>query len=221
MTFEELSQAVQRGNAKKSKALVIAALEQNIAPEAILNDGFIVTMGEVGRKYKDGEIYVPEMLIAARAMAAGMMVLEPLLVETGARPVGKAVIGTVKGDLHDIGKNLVRMMMQGAGIEMHDIGIDAPAEAFLAKAEKVGADMICMCALLTTTMPYMETVVKTLVKAGVRDKYIVMVGGAPVTKMYAKNIGADYNASDAGSAAEMARSLLSSGGKLELHGSGS
>ena len=208
MPFEDLSQAVQRGNAKKTKVLVNAALDEGLSPDTILNAGFIRIMSEVGRKYKDGEIYVPEMLIAARAMVAGMTVLEPLLVETGIKPVGRAVIGTVKGDLHDIGKNLVRMMMQGAGIEMYDIGIDAPAEAFLNKAEKIGADIVCMSALLTTTMPYMENVIQTLKKAGVRGKYIVMVGGAPVTEAYAKNIGADYYCPDAGSAAELASKLI-------------
>jgi 5-methyltetrahydrofolate--homocysteine methyltransferase len=208
MVLDDLSLAVQQGNAKKTKEWVIVAIEEKLSPEKILNEGFIGAMNEVGRKFKDGEIYVPEMLIAARAMAAGMTILEPLLVETGVKPLGKAVIGTVKGDLHDIGKNLVRMMMQGAGIEMYDIGIDAPAEAFIAKAEEVGADLICMSALLTTTMPYMEVVLKALNKAGVRDKYTVMIGGAPVTATFAKNIGADHYSPDAGSAAELARTLL-------------
>ena len=208
MILDDLSLAVQKGSTKITKDLVIAALEEKLTPENILNEGFIKAMNEVGRKFKDYEIYVPEMLIAARAMAAGMTVLEPLLVETGVKPMGKAVIGTVKGDLHDIGKNLVRMMMQGAGIEMYDIGIDAPAKAFIDKAEEMNADMICMCALLTTTMPYLETVVKALIKEGVRKKYIIMVGGAPVSKSFAKNIGADYYAPDAASAAKAAREML-------------
>ena len=208
MVLEELSISVQQGSVKRVRELVTAALEARIAPEIILNNGFIAAMTEVGIKFRNDEIYVPDMLLAARAMSAGMQILEPILVETGVRPIGRAVIGTVKGDLHDIGKNLVRMMMQGAGIEMHDLGIDVPAEVFLAKAREVDADIICMAALLTTTMPYMSTVLDEFRKAGLRDRCYFMVGGAPVTPAFAKNIGADGYAPDAGTAAETARAVL-------------
>ncbi|HEY3423955.1 MAG TPA: cobalamin-dependent protein, partial [Negativicutes bacterium] len=183
--ISQLSDSVQSGKTKKVKELVLEAIENKISPAVILNDGMISAMTEVGTKFKNNEIYVPEMLIAARAMGEGLKVLEPVLVASGVKPIGKAVIGTVKGDLHDIGKNLVRMMMQGAGIEMYDIGIDAPADAFLAKAKEVEADIVCLSALLTTTMMEMDVVIKEFQQAGVRDSFLFMVGGAPVNEDFA------------------------------------
>ncbi|MEY8764264.1 MULTISPECIES: cobalamin B12-binding domain-containing protein [Clostridium] len=208
MDLKELSSVVQTGSQKKSKELVKKALDEKIEPVKILNDGMIEAMSEVGVKFKNNEIYVPEMLMAAKAMAAGMKVLEPILTKTGVKPVGKAVIGTVKGDLHDIGKNLVAMMMKGTGIEITDLGVDAEPAKFLKTAEKIGADIVCMSALLTTTMPAMDDTIKEFEKAGVRDKYIFMVGGAPLSDEYAKKIGADYYTPDAGSAAEVAKSAV-------------
>ena len=162
----------------------------------------------IGGKFKRNEVFVPEVLVAARAMNAGVSILEPKLVEIGNEPVGKAVVGTVKGDLHDIGKNLVIMMMKGAGFEIFDLGTDVPAEAFVDKAEEVGADVIGMSALLTTTMPNMKDVVDVLNERGLRDKYIVMVGGAPVNQAFADQIGADYYTADATSAAETAKEAV-------------
>lgn len=155
----------------------------------ILNEGLLSGMMVIGEKFKNNEVFVPEVLVAARAMNAGITILEPKLVEIGNEPVGVAVIGTVKGDLHDIGKNLVTMMLKGAGFEVHDIGIDVETEAFIDKAEEVNADLICMSALLTTTMPNMQVVIDALKEKGLRDKYIVMVGGAPVNESFAEQIG--------------------------------
>lgn len=208
MDLQELSLSVQKGNAKKTKELVLLGIEEKMNVEEILNEGLISAMSEVGLKFKNNEIYVPEMLIAARAMSAGMQILEPILTETGVKPIGVAVIGTVKGDLHDIGKNLVKMMMKGAGIEVHDLGVDVPAETFLAKAAEYNADIVCLSALLTTTMPAMEEVVKAFTNAGVKDKYMFMIGGAPVTSNFAKQIGADNYAADAASAGENAKLFL-------------
>lgn len=208
MDLKELSQFVQRGNAKKVKELVTAGLAEKMKPEVILNDGLISAMGEIGIKFKNNEIYVPEMLIAARAMNAGMLILEPILTKTGVKPIGKAVIGTVKGDLHDIGKNLVKMMMKGAGIEVLDLGVDVAPEKFLEKAEEIKADLVVLSALLTTTMTSMVDTVKAFETAGVKSKYIFMIGGAPVTSTFAKQIGADIYTPDAATAAEVAKETL-------------
>lgn len=164
----------------------------------------------VGGKFKRNEVFVPEVLVAARAMNAGMTILEPKLVEIGNEPVGKAVIGTVKGDLHDIGKNLVVMMLKGAGFETFDLGVDVEPTAFVEKAEETGADVICLSALLTTTMPNMKDVIILLEEKGIREKYIVMVGGAPVTDGFAKEIGADFYTADAATAAETAKEAVQS-----------
>lgn len=208
MDFNQLSLYVQKGNGAKVKELVSEGLAQKVAPTELLNEGLIAAMAIVGEKFKNNEMYVPEMLMAAKAMNAGMQVLEPVLTATGAKPVGKAVIGTVKGDLHDIGKNLVRMMLKGAGIEMYDLGIDVSAQAFLDKAQAVGADMVCLSALLTTTMPYMDSVIKEFDKAGVRSQFVFMIGGAPVSEAYAKSINADYYAEDAVVAVDVAKKIL-------------
>ena len=206
--LEEMSGFLQKGRAKNVKALVEQALAEGVDPRDILNKGLLAGMMIIGEKFKNNEVFVPEVLVAARAMNAGIKILEPKLVEVGNEPVGKAVIGTVKGDLHDIGKNLVVMMFKGAGFEVHDVGVDVEADTFIAKAEEVNADVICMSALLTTTMPNMKTVIDALVEQGKRDKYIVMVGGAPVNQAFADQIGADYYTADAATAAETAKAAV-------------
>lgn len=210
MDLNDLSLSVQNGNAKKAKELVLQALSENMNPSDILYEGLLAGMGIIGVKFKNNEVYVPEVLIAARAMNAGMQILEPILAETGVKAIGKAVIGTIKGDLHDIGKNLVRMMLKGSGIDVVDIGVDVSPETFVDRAEAEGANIICVSALLTTTMVNMKCVIDELQKRGLRDKYIVMVGGAPVTGSFAKEIGADYYSPDAATAAEVAKEALKS-----------
>ena len=204
----EISEFLQKGRAKNVKALVEQAISEGISAKTILDEGLLNGMMVVGDKFKRNEVFVPEVLVAARAMNAGVSILEPLLAEAGNEPLGTAIVATVKGDLHDIGKNLVAMMFKGAGLEVIDLGVDIDAETFVAKAEEVGADIIGMSALLTTTMPTMKEVVDLLKEKGLRDKYIVMVGGAPVNQRYADEIGADYYTSDAASAAETAKKAL-------------
>ncbi len=206
--IDEISEFLQKGRAKNVKTLVQQALDEGVDPQAILNDGLLAGMMVIGGKFKRNEVFVPEVLVAARAMNAGIAILEPKLVEIGSKPVGKAVIGTVKGDLHDIGKNLVVMMMKGAGMEICDLGVDVEPDTFIEKAEEIGADIIGMSALLTTTMPNMKTVIDRMKEKGVRDKYIVMVGGAPVNQSFADEIGADYYTPDAATAAEVARKAV-------------
>lgn len=184
------------------------ALDEGIDAKTILDEGLLEGMMIIGGKFKRNEVFVPEVLVAARAMNAGVAILEPKLVEMGNEPIGKAVIGTVKGDLHDIGKNLTVMMLKGAGLEVIDLGVDVEPETFISKAEEVGADVIGMSALLTTTMPNMKDVIDLLKEKGLRDKYIVMIGGAPINDSFAKEIGADYYTPDAASAAEMAKKAI-------------
>ncbi len=209
MDLNILSLSVQNGQMKKVKELVQLALDEKIKPDVILNDGMISAMSIVGEKFKNGEAFVPEMLIAAKAMAAGLDILEPILTKAGIKSKGKVVIGTVLGDLHDIGKNLVSMMLKGAGFEVYDIGIDVPSAKFIEKAEEIGADVICMSALLTTTMPKMQDVIVELKNRNLRDKYKVVIGGAPVSEEFCKKIGADLYAPDAATAAEALKNLLS------------
>ena len=204
----EISDFLQRGRAPKVKELVQQALDQGIDPNTILEEGLLLAMSIVGEKFKKNEVFVPEVLVAARAMNAGVEILRPHLIASGVTTKGKAVIGTVKGDLHDIGKNLVAIMLKGAGFEITDIGTDVDAETFISKAQEIGANIICMSALLTTTMPYMGEVIETLKARGLRDKYIVMVGGAPVTEEFAEQIGANYYTNDAASAAEAAKQAI-------------
>lgn len=206
--IQEISEFLQKGRAKNVKALVQQALDENMDPKEILNDGLLAGMMIIGTKFKNDEVFVPEVLVAARAMNAGLAILEPKLIEIGNEPVGKAVIGTVQGDLHDIGKNLVVMMLKGAGFEIHDLGVDVDAAAYINKAEEVGADVICMSALLTTTMPKMQECIDLLKEKDLRDKYIVMVGGAPVNEAFAEQIGADYYTPDAATAAETAKKAV-------------
>ncbi len=207
-TISEISEFLQKGRAKNVKQLVTQAIEEGEDPKVILNDGLLNGMMSIGERFKKNEVFVPEVLVAARALNAGLTILEPKLIEVGNEPVGKAIIGTVKGDLHDIGKNLVTMMLKGAGFEIFDIGVDVEADVFIDKAEEVGADIICMSALLTTTMPQMQVVIDALKEKGLRDKYIVMVGGAPVNQKFAEQIGADYYTEDAASCAEAARQVI-------------
>ena len=206
--IQEISEFLQKGRAKNVKALVQQALDEGVDPKAILDDGLLAGMTIIGAKFKKDEIFVPEVLVAARALNVGLSVLEPRLVEIGNKPVGKAVVGTVKGDLHDIGKNLVVMMLKGAGFELHDLGVDVSADTFIDKAEEIGADVICMSALLTTTMTNMETLITELSDRNLRDKYIVMIGGAPVNDSFARKIGADYYTPDAATAADVAKKAV-------------
>ena len=188
--------------------LVQKALDEGINPEEILNEGLLKGMVAIGDKWKRNEAYIPEVLIAARAMNGGMEVLEQVLAANNIKTKGTVVIGTVKGDLHDIGKNLVAMMMKGVGYQVIDIGADVTARRFVDEAEKHNADVVCMSALLTTTMPYIRTVVDEFEKRGLRDKYILMAGGAPVSKEYVKEVGADYYSKDAVGAAELLPQII-------------
>lgn len=206
--IQEISEYLQKGRAKNVKALVQQALDENLDPKEILNDGLLSAMMIVGTKFKNNEVFVPEVLVAARAMNAGLSVLEPKLVEVGNEPVGKAVIGTVQGDLHDIGKNLVVMMLKGAGFEIYDLGVDVDPAVYIDKAEEVGADIICMSALLTTTMPKMQDCIENLKERGLRDKYIVMIGGAPINDSFCEQVGADYYTPDAATCAEVAKKVV-------------
>lgn len=208
--IHEISEFLQKGKAKNVKALVQEALDEGQDPKVILNDGLLAGMMVIGDKFKRNEVYVPEVLVAARALNAGLAMLEPKLIEVGNEPVGRVVIGTVKGDLHDIGKNLVAMMMKGVGFEVVDLGVDVEPATFVDKAEETGANVICMSALLTTTMPNMQKVIDELNSRGLRDKYIVMVGGAPVNQSFADQIGADYYTPDAATCAETAKAAVSS-----------
>jgi methylmalonyl-CoA mutase cobalamin-binding domain/chain len=183
-------------------------LGRDWAPYRVLTEALVSGMKVVGDDFRDGILFVPEVLLAANAMKAGMAILKPLLVETGAPKVGKMVIGTVKGDIHDIGKNLVAMMMEGAGFEVVDLGINNPVENYLDTAEREDADIIGMSALLTTTMPYMKIVIDTLIEQGKRDKYIVLVGGAPLNEEFGKAIGADAYCRDAAVAVETAKDYM-------------
>lgn len=204
--MELISETLQQGNANRVRELVQQAVDEGVPVADILNQGLVAAMGIVGEKFKKNEVYVPEVLIAARAMHAGMQVLQPLLESAGVKPLGKVAIGTVKGDLHDIGKNLVAMMLRGAGFEVVDLQIDVPPEKFV-EAAKSGCAIVGLSALLTTTMPQMVNVVKALKEAGLTDTK-VMIGGAPVTQSYADEIGADGYAPDAATAVDVAKSLL-------------
>ncbi len=208
VNLENVSEALQKGDAEKVRELVVQALEEKITPKEILEEGLIKGMNIIGVKFKNNEVYVPEVLIAARAMHAGMDVLKPKLVETGVKNIGKVAIGTVKGDLHDIGKNLVKMMLEGAGFEVVDLGTDVSVEKFVEAVKEHQPNIIGMSALLTTTMVNMPEVIKALESAGLRDKVKIMIGGAPVTQNYAEQIGADSYSPDAATAVEDARTFI-------------
>jgi len=206
--LEKIFEGILDGNANLVVAEVQKALDAGVGPADILNKGMIAAMGEVGRLFEEGEYFVPEMLIAARAMQKGLEILKPHLSEADVQSPGKVAIGTVKGDLHDIGKNLVAMMLEGAAFEVIDLGTDVSPERFIQAVREKGAQIIAMSALLTTTMPNMKNTIEALKEAGLRDKVKVMIGGAPVTQNYADQIGADGFAEDASRAVAKARSLL-------------
>ena len=202
--LQEISEWLQRGRAPKVKELVAQALEEGVKPQSILEDALLSGMSVVGEKFRKNEVFVPEVLVAARAMNAGVDILRPYLIAEGITTKGTAVLGTVKGDLHDIGKNIVKMMLEGKGLTVIDLGVDVPAETFIEKAIEYKADVICCSALLTTTMPEMKAVVEKAQAAGIREQVKIMVGGAPVSQAFCDEIGADYYTPDGASAAEVA-----------------
>ena len=208
MDLQELSLAVQKGKRKIVKELVQQGIDEGMDVKDILDNGLISAMEIIGEDFKENKIFVPEMLVAARAMTAGLQLLEPLMMETGVEPLGTVVIGTVKGDLHDIGKNLVAMMMRGMGATVYDLGVDVPETEFIKKAEEVNADIICLSALLTTTMPAIGDTIKAFESEGIRDKYYIMIGGAPVSQSFADEVKADAYTSNASDAAAVAKEYL-------------
>jgi 5-methyltetrahydrofolate--homocysteine methyltransferase len=212
MVLDEISIYLQKGKAKDVCLLVQQALDSGYSPQDILEKGLIAGMNVIGGKFKRNEVFVPEVLIAARALNAGLEILRPILTSIGAKPIGKALICTVQGDLHDIGKNMVKMMLEGKGIECIDLGVDVAAEDILAAIEKYEPDLVCLSALLTTTMMMQKEIIKAIDGAGLRSKAKIMVGGAPVTENFAREIGADGYAADAASAADLAVQLLLEGG---------
>ena len=207
--LEEISTLLQQGRMPKVKELVTKALEDGVAPKEILEGGLMAGMAVVGEKFKNNQVFVPEVLVAARAMNAGVEILKPYIVAEGVESKGKAVIGTVRGDLHDIGKNLVKIMLEGKGLEVIDLGVDVAPETFVAQAKENNANIICCSALLTTTMNEMKAVVEKAEEAGIRDTIKIMVGGAPLTAAFAEKIGADAYTPDATTAAEVAASYCS------------
>ena len=204
--LKALAEAIIKGDQNTAVEITSSALEGDTAAESVLKEGLIAGMDVVGDRFKKNEIYIPEVLISARAMKMAMEILEPELIKAGVEPIGRFVIGTVQGDLHDIGKNLVAMMLKGAGFEVIDLGVDVGPEKFIEQAKSTGAHLVGMSALLTTTMPGMEKTVKALREAGLPAK--VMIGGAPVTQDYADRIGADGYAPDSASAIDVAKSLV-------------
>ncbi len=206
--LEQIKENVIAGNESNVVELTQKALDEDIGPEEILNDGFIPGMEIVGSKFQANEIYVPEMLISAKAMKAGVKLLEPFLTEAGIEPIGKVVIGTVKGDLHDIGKNLVAMMLEGGGFEVIDVGVDVSPEKFMDLVKEKNPDILGLSALLTTTMGEIKNVIDAFKENSLRNDIKIMVGGAPLTEDYAKEIGADGYSPDAASAVDLAKKLL-------------
>jgi len=206
--YTELNKMVETGKAKIVKQLVEAAIAEGADPKEILEQGLLPGMSVIGEKFKNNEVYVPEVLVAARAMNAGTTLLKPLLVSADVQAPGKAVIGTVRGDLHDIGKNLVKMMLEGKGITVIDLGTDVSAEQFVTAAIENEAQIICCSALLTTTMPEMEAVVAEATAKGIRENVFIMVGGAPITQEFCDKIGADCYTADAAAAADAAIAYL-------------
>ncbi len=204
--LKALADAVIKGNQGAAVEITKAALEEGTPAKSVLNDGLIAGMDVIGARFKKNEVYIPEVLIAARAMKMAMEFLEPELVKAGVKPIGKCLIGTVQGDLHDIGKNLVAMMLKGAGFEVIDLGVDVNPDKFVEEVKAQGVQVVGMSALLTTTMPGMEKAIKAIKDAGVSAK--IMIGGAPVTQGYADKIGADGYAADAASAVDVAKTLV-------------
>jgi 5-methyltetrahydrofolate--homocysteine methyltransferase len=206
--MQELYNSILNGENKVVPLKVQAALDAGVDASKILNEGMIAAMAEVGRLFEEGEYYVPEMLISARSMQAGLAVLKPHLMQANVKSAGRVLAGTVKGDLHDIGKNLVCMMLEGAGFEIQDLGTDVPPEKFVAAVQEGEVDIVALSALLTTTMPNMKVTIEALKEAGVRQHVKVIIGGAPVTDSYAQQIGADGYSPDASRAVSLAKSLL-------------
>lgn len=208
MILQEISEKLQRGKAKDVSALVTQALESGLAPEVILNEGLVDGMNVIGDKFRNNQVFVPEVLVAARAMNAGLKILKPALSGAGVEPLGTAVICTVKGDMHDIGKNLVKMMIEGQGIACIDLGVDVDPQTIVDTVKDNDVQLVCLSALLTTTMHGQKDVIDALSAAGLRDKVRVMVGGAPITKEFADQIGADCYTLDAATAAQEAKRLI-------------
>ena len=206
--LKALHDAVVDGDAKSAKALTDAAIKAGVQPSDLLGKALIPAMDEVGRRFECNEYFVPELLISARAMKGSMEIIRPLLAKSGAQPTGRVAIGTVKGDLHDIGKNLVAAMLEGGGFEIVDLGVDVAPEKFVAAVSEKNVNIICLSALLTTTMPAMKDTLAALNAAGLRGKVKVMIGGAPITDAYAKEIGADGYSDNASSAVQLARRLV-------------
>lgn len=206
--LDDLYEGILEGDMGATPANVQAALDAGIAPDVILNEGMIAAMAEVGQLFEEGDYFVPEMLVSARVMQAGLAILKPHLVSSGVEPVGKVVLGTVQGDMHDIGKNLVGMMLEGAGFEVVDLGVDVKPETFVDSIRENNPQVVAMSALLTTTMPKMGVTIDAMRDAGVLENVSVMVGGAPVTAEFAEKIGANGFASDASQAATLAKSFL-------------
>ena len=206
--LNQLYEAIVGGKLEPAVEITRQALDEGVEPKVIINDYMIKAMGEIGQRFQDGKAFVPQLLMAARAMKGALELLKPLLAGDASSTVGKVVIGTVKGDLHDIGKNLVASMLEGSGFEVINIGIDIPAEKFIAAVNEHNPDILCMSALLTTTMPYMKTVIDAVAEAGLRDKVKIMVGGAPINQSYADQIGADGYSDNANSAVVTAKQLL-------------
>jgi 5-methyltetrahydrofolate--homocysteine methyltransferase len=206
--MESIKKGLKEGDAASVRALTKEALTQNVSPVDIMNNGYVAGMDIIGSLFKNNQIFIPEVLVSARAMKAGMEIVRPLLAESNAKPIGKVIMGTVQGDLHDIGKNIVSMLLEGAGFEVIDLGADVAKEKFLEALEKEEANIIGMSALLTTTMTQMKEVIKSIESANLREKARVMIGGAPITQAFAEEISADGYAPDAASAVDVARSLL-------------
>ena len=207
-TIQEISKAIETGKMKLVKELVPKAVEEGCSAQEILNDGLLHGMNIIGGRFSRNEAFVPEVLVSARAMNKGIELIKPLLAEEGNQPIGKAIIGTVQGDLHDIGKNIVKLMLESRNIEVVDLGVDVPPEKFVEAAKDGDCDLVCCSALLTTTMPMMEKVIEALKAAGIREDVVVMVGGAPVTQDFCDQIGADCYTADGAAAAEKAAEIL-------------
>lgn len=204
----QIFKGIVKGDIEQTQKYVQVAIDNGMSPSEILYDGLIPPMVEVGHLYEDGEFFVPEMLISAHAMKAGLGIIKPLLLDEDIQPIGRVVLGTVKGDLHDIGKNLVGMMLEGAGFNVKDLGADVSPETFVNAIRTYSPDIVAMSALLTTTMPYMEATIMAIEEIGIREKVTVIVGGAPVTSEFAEKIGADGFAPDASQAANLAKKIM-------------
>jgi 5-methyltetrahydrofolate--homocysteine methyltransferase len=206
--LQNIYNAILEGDKDAAEENIKSALETGVGATQLLDEAMIPAMREVGKRFEDGDYFVPEMLVAARAMQSGLNLVRPLLLKAGVKPVGSVVMGTVKGDLHDIGKNLVSIMLEGAGFTIHDLGIDVPPEKFVQAVQELHPDVVGISAMLTTTMPGMKTVVDMLASTGLREQVKVIVGGAPLTESFAQQIGADGFASDASRATTLVRSLI-------------